>query len=101
MSQKTSNLSQERGLRMKNTIPVSVMSEIFPRKMKRSILREEVYDEMKKMILSGKFRKGQRLVEEELAHRFNVSRTPIRTSLLRLRKEKLVIWKHREGTFVA
>jgi DNA-binding GntR family transcriptional regulator len=86
---------------MKNRIPDSVMSEIFPRKVKRLIFYEEVYDQLKKMILSGKFRKGQRLVEEELAHRLNVSRNPVRTSLLRLRKEKLVIWKHRKGTFVA
>jgi DNA-binding GntR family transcriptional regulator len=86
---------------MKDTIPGSVMSKIFPRKVKRSILREQVYDQLKKMILFGKFKKGQRLVQEELAHRFNSSRTPIRTSFLRLRKEKLVIWKHKKGTFVA
>jgi len=86
---------------MKNRISESVMSEIFPRKVKRSILREEVYDQLKKMILAGKFKKGQRLVEEELAHRLNVSRTPIHTSLLRLRKEKLVNWKYRKGTFIA
>jgi len=86
---------------MKNRIPDSVMSEIFPKKVKRSILRGEVYDQLKKMILSGKFRKGQRLVEEELAYRLNVSRNPVHASLLRLRKEKLVIWKHRKGTFVA
>ena len=43
------------------------------------------------MILSGKFRKGQRLVEEKLAHRLNVSRNPVQIALLRLRKEKLVI----------
>ena len=86
---------------MKNRIPDSVMSEIFPRKVKRYILREEVYGQLKKMILSGKFKKGQRLVGEELAQRLNASRSPVRTSLLRLRKEKLVIWKHRKGTFVA
>ena len=86
---------------MKNRIPDSVMSEIFPRKVKRYILREEVYGQLKKMILSGKFKKGQRLVGEELVQRLNASRSPVRTSLLRLRKEKLVIWKHRKGTFVA
>jgi DNA-binding GntR family transcriptional regulator len=85
---------------MKNRIPDSVISEIFPRKVKRSILREEVYDEVKKMILSGKFKKGQRLVEEKLAHRLNVSRNPIRLALIRLRKENLVNWKYKKGTFV-
>ena len=86
---------------MKNRIPDSIMSEIFPKEVKRSILREEVYDQLKKMILSGKLKKGQRLVEEELAYRLNVSRSPIRSSLLRLRKENLVTWKRRKGTFVA
>jgi len=65
------------------------------------MLREEVYDQLKKMILSGKFKKGQRLVEEKLAHRLNVSRNPVQIALLRLRKENLVIWKYKKGTFVA
>lgn len=85
---------------MKNRIPDSVISEIFPRKVKRSMVREEVYDQLKKMILSGKFKKGQRLVEEKLAHRLNVSRNPVQIALLRLRKENLVIWKYKRGTFV-
>ncbi len=65
------------------------------------MLREQVYGQLKKLILSGRFNKGQRLIQEELAYRFNSSRTPIRASLVRLRKEKLVIWKHKKGTFVA
>lgn len=85
---------------MKNRIPDSVISEIFPRKVKRSMVREEVYDQLKKMILSGKFKKGQRLVEEKLAHRLNVSRNPVQIALLRLRKENLVIWNYKRGTFV-
>jgi DNA-binding GntR family transcriptional regulator len=86
---------------MKNKIPDQVISEIFPRRVKRSKLSEEVYDQLKKMILSGKFKKGQRLIEEKLAHKLNVSRNPIQIALLRLRKEKLVVWKYKKGTFVA
>jgi DNA-binding GntR family transcriptional regulator len=86
---------------MKNKIPDSVINEIFPRLVKRSKLSVEVYDQLKKMILSGKFKKGQRLVEEKLAHRLNVSRNPVQLALLRLRKEKLVVWKYKKGTFVA
>ena len=86
---------------MKNKIPGTVIGEIFPRKMKRSVLSQTVYDQLKKMILSGKFKKGQRLVEEKLARQLNVSRNPARIALLRLRKENLVIWKYRKGTFVA
>jgi DNA-binding GntR family transcriptional regulator len=86
---------------MKNKIPDSVINEIFPRLVKRSKLSEEVYGQLKKMILSGKFKKGQRLVEEQLAHRLNVSRNPVQLALVRLRKEKLVVWKYKKGTFVA
>jgi DNA-binding GntR family transcriptional regulator len=86
---------------MKNKIPDTIIDEIFPRKVKRSVLNEEVYDQLKKMILSGKFKKGQRLVEEKLALRLNVSRNPVQIALLRLRKENLVIWKYKKGTFVA
>jgi DNA-binding GntR family transcriptional regulator len=86
---------------MKNKIPDQIISEIFPRRAKKSKLSEEVYDQLKKMILSGKFKKGQRLIEEKLAHKLNVSRNPIQIALLRLRKEKLVIWKYKKGTFVA
>lgn len=86
---------------MKNKIPDTIIDEIFPKKVKRSVLSEEVYDQMKKMVLSGKFKKGQRLVEEKLARRLNVSRNPVQIALLRLRKENLVIWKYKKGTFVA
>jgi DNA-binding GntR family transcriptional regulator len=85
---------------MENRVPDSIISEIFPRKVKRSILREEVYEQLKKMILSGKIKKGQRLVEEKLARRLNVSRNPVQIAFRRLRKENLVIWKYRKGTFV-
>ena len=86
---------------MKNKIADTIIDEIFPRKVKRSVLSEEVYDQLKKMILSGKFKKGQRLVEEKMARRLNVSRNPVQIALLRLRKENLVIWKYKKGTFVA
>jgi len=86
---------------MKNKIPDTIIDEIFPRKVKRSLLSEGVYDQLKKMILSGKFKKGQRLVEEKLAHRLNVSRHPVHIALLRLREDDLVIWKYKRGTFVA
>jgi DNA-binding GntR family transcriptional regulator len=85
---------------MKNKIPDQILSDIFPKKVKRAKLSEEVYEQLKKMILSGKFKKGQRLVEEKLALRLNVSRNPVQIAMLRLRKEKLVIWKYKKGTFV-
>jgi DNA-binding GntR family transcriptional regulator len=91
----------EGGIVMKNKIPDDVIKEIFPKKLKRRDVNEEVYIKLKKMILSGKFRKGQRLIEEKLANDFNVSRQPIRSAFLQLRKDKLIVWKYKKGTFVS
>jgi DNA-binding GntR family transcriptional regulator len=53
------------------------------------------------MIASGKLKKGQRLVEEKLANQLNVSRNPVRIAILQLRKDGLVTWRFKKGTFVA
>jgi len=86
---------------MKNTIQEEILKEIFPRKVKRRQMSQEIYEEIKKMILSGKLKKGQRLVEEKLAHQLNVSRNPVRIAILQLRRERLVTWKFRKGTYVS
>jgi len=86
---------------MKDKIPNKVLKEIFPKKVKKLQISQKIYDQLKKMILSGKLKKGQRLVQEKLAHDFNVSRMPIVVALRRLRKDGLVIWKDKKGSFVA
>jgi DNA-binding GntR family transcriptional regulator len=86
---------------MKNVIHEEVLKEIFPRKYKRRQISQEIYEEIKKMILSGKLKKGRRLVEEKLANQLNVSRNPVRTAIRQLRKEGLVTWKFRKGTYVS
>ncbi len=86
---------------MKNAIHGDVRREIFPRKYRKRQMSHEIYEQLKKMILSGKLEKGQRLVEEKLANHLNVSRNPIRIAILQLREEGLVIWEARKGTFVA
>ena len=86
---------------MKNVIHEEVLKEIFPRKYKRRQISQEIYKEIKKMILSGKLKKGQRLIEEKLANQLNVSRNPVRIAILQLRKERLVTWKFRKGTVVS
>ncbi len=61
----------------------------------------DIHGQLKRMILSGKLKKGQRLVEEKLANQLNVSRNPVRIAILQLREEGLVTWKFKKGTFVA
>ncbi len=85
---------------MKNKIPEQVLKEIFQKKLKRDYLCGDVYKRLKRKILSGKLKKGDRLIQEKLALQFNVSRQTIRTVLQKLRKEKLIVWKYREGAFV-
>ncbi len=57
---------------------------------KRKSLREEVYDSLKKSILHGKLKGGQRLIEEQLAHQIGISRTPVREAFHRLERDELV-----------
>ena len=89
------------GLHPRNKIPDDILKEIFPRRLKRRNINRKVYDKLKNMILLGKLKNGQKLVEEKLAHSLNVSRQPVHAGLLQLRKDRLVIWKHRKGTFVS
>ena len=86
---------------MKNTVPEEVLKEIFQRKLKRRDLNGEVYNKLKKMILSGKLKKGERLVQEKLALQFDVSRQTIIFALQQLKKDKLIIIKHKKGSFVS
>jgi DNA-binding GntR family transcriptional regulator len=86
---------------MKNVIHEEVLKEIFPRKYKRRQISQEIYEQLKRMILAGKLKKGQRLVEEKLANQLDVSRNPVRIAILQLREEGLVTWRFKRGTFVA
>jgi DNA-binding GntR family transcriptional regulator len=86
---------------MKNKIPDDVLKTIFQRKLKRKNLNGDVYQKLKKMILSGQLKDGQRLIQEEVALHFNVSRQTIRKAFLQLEKDKLVISKFRKGVFVS
>ena len=86
---------------MKNAVPKEVLKEIFQRKLRRRDLNGEVYKKMKKMILSGKFKKGERLIQEKLALHFNVSRQTIIFALQQLRKDKMIVVKYKKGAFVS
>ncbi len=86
---------------MKNVVPEEVLKEIFQRKLKRRDLSSQVYNKLKKMILSGKLKRGERLVQEKLALRFNVSRQTVIFALRQLKKDKLVVVKYKRGAFVS
>lgn len=65
---------------------------MFPKSLQRSQpLKEQAYQALRKMILSGELTPGQRLVEAQLARDLQVSRTPIREALGQLQRDSLVM----------
>ncbi len=54
---------------------------------KRKSLREEVYESLRRSIIHGKLKGGQRLIEETLAHQVGISRTPVREAMHKLERE--------------
>ncbi len=67
----------------------------------RKPLREQVYDQLKRRILTGKIRPGTRMMEIELAEDLGVSRTPVREAVRELGKEGLVTIEPRRGNFAS
>jgi DNA-binding GntR family transcriptional regulator len=85
----------------RNRIPDEVLKEILPKKVSRSQTSDEVYTQLKTMILSGKLKKGERLTQGEIVQRFNLNWAAVGVAFLRLKKEKLIITKRRIGSFIA
>lgn len=63
--------------------------------------REDVYERLRAEILSCVLAPGTSLNEATLAHRFNVSKTPIRDALSRLHAQRLLLVIPRKGYRVA
>lgn len=66
-----------------------------------SPLRDIVTEELRQAILSGRYKPGQRLIEDRLAQDFEVSRNPVREALRSLAAEGLVALTARRGATVA
>ena len=71
-----------------------VMNEFLP-------LRDVVFNTLRKAILTGELKPGERLMEIHLANKLGVSRTPIREAIRKLELEGLVIMIPRRGAEVA
>ena len=91
------------GIEMRNKIskiPDEVIKEIFPKKLSRYQSSDRVYTQLKKMILSGKLKKGERLSYEKIVHEFNVSREVAHRVISQLKKDGLLISKRGVGSFI-
>jgi DNA-binding GntR family transcriptional regulator len=69
--------------------------------LRRRSLADEIYDELRRMIVRLELKPGEILVEKELCDRFAVSRTPLREAILRLADHGLVEIAPQHATFVA
>lgn len=63
----------------------------------RGLLAKSAYDALKAMIVTGQMPPGSRVIENELATKLKVSRTPIREALNRLDRDGLITARPRQG----
>jgi len=64
-------------------------------------LRDVVFNYLREAIFSGDLKPGERLMENQLADRIGVSRTPVREAIRKLELEGLVEMVPRKGAMVA
>ena len=64
-------------------------------------LRDVVFNTLRRAILKGELKPGERLMEIALAEKLGVSRTPIREAIRKLELEGLVVMAPRKGAKVA
>jgi DNA-binding GntR family transcriptional regulator len=64
-------------------------------------LRDVVFNALRKAILTGDLKPGERLMEKQLAEKMGVSRTPIREAIRKLELEGFVVMVPRKGAQVA
>lgn len=64
-------------------------------------LRDVVFNTLRRAILTGQLKPGERLMEVHLANKLGVSRTPIREAIRKLELEGLVVMIPRRGAEVA
>ena len=61
---------------------------------------EQFYHSIKKMIFEGQFKPGERIVENQLAKDFNVSKSPIREAIRILVKEGILVLDEKSRVIV-
>ncbi|MBQ6820693.1 MAG: GntR family transcriptional regulator [Clostridium sp.] len=70
-------------------------------KLDRETAKEYVYRILKDNIMCLQLKPGELISESELAKKLNISRTPIREVLIKLKSEKLIEVKPQSGTYVS
>jgi len=65
-----------------------------------STLSTSVFDQIKNEIIAGQLPQGSKIVETELAKKFNISRGPLREALHKLENINLIVKKPHSSTQV-
>jgi DNA-binding GntR family transcriptional regulator len=63
-------------------------------------IRDIVYEQLRKAIMDQRLKRGDHLVENTVAEKMNISRTPVREAFRQLESEGLVVHMPRRGTIV-
>ena len=61
---------------------------------------QHALDELRRAIVAGRYRPGQRVGQEEIAERLGVSLAPVREALRALEQEGQVVYRPRRGYFI-
>jgi GntR family transcriptional regulator, rspAB operon transcriptional repressor len=73
----------------------------FPEKIKGENSKEYAYRALKDNIMSLELKPGQNINESEISQQLNISRTPVREILMRLKEEHLIMVRPQIGTYVS
>jgi DNA-binding GntR family transcriptional regulator len=63
-------------------------------------LTDQVYEYLSELIIQGKIKPGEKLVEKDLSQKFSVSRSPLRECFRILESEGLITINPRKGAYV-
>eukprot|EP00456_Euglypha_rotunda_P069493 TRINITY_DN61192_c0_g1_i2.p3 TRINITY_DN61192_c0_g1~~TRINITY_DN61192_c0_g1_i2.p3 ORF type:complete len:142 (+),score=34.61 TRINITY_DN61192_c0_g1_i2:1-426(+) len=81
-------------------VPTAAHSSMSTTSTIRGGSAQEVYSQLKSLILGFEIYPGSRVTETELAERFGVSRTPVREALQRLQLEGYLSVRPKQGCFI-
>lgn len=87
-------------LSSRDRIPDEVLKEIFSERLRRFDALRTVYNHLRLMIVSGKLKKGEKIVREHIAQDFNVNKMTVDRAFAKLKKEGLVVVRGSAGSFV-
>jgi DNA-binding GntR family transcriptional regulator len=74
---------------------------VAPFRVQRSSLAQTVYEQLKQLILRHEIEPGEKIGLVDLANKLEVSLTPLREALARLKEEGIVVHHTHRGYFVA